>query len=86
MATCRARRGALLVAARQARSDLAGLRVERYPSQPFHERIRHLRANVTVYDASYVALAAALGRALLTGDRRLAGAPGPESPIQVLES
>jgi predicted nucleic acid-binding protein len=35
-----------------------------------------LRANVSAYDACYVALARALGCPLLTGDRRLAGAPG----------
>jgi len=35
-----------------------------------------LRQNVTFYDALYVALALALGTALLTADSRLAGAPG----------
>ena len=38
-------------------------------------RAWELRANLTPYDASYVALAEMLGTALLTVDRRLARAP-----------
>jgi predicted nucleic acid-binding protein len=34
-----------------------------------------LRHNLTAYDACYVALARYLGSALITGDRRVAGAP-----------
>ena len=44
-----------------------------------------LRANVTPYDATYVALAEILGCELLTGDRRLANAPGPRCSIRVLQ-
>jgi len=42
------------------------------------------RANVTAYDATYVALAEALDCELLTGDRRLANARGSRCPIRVL--
>jgi hypothetical protein len=35
--------------------------------------------------ASYVALAELLGCELLTGDRRLAGAPGPSRTIRLLQ-
>ncbi|CAN5672558.1 hypothetical protein BH20ACT2_BH20ACT2_18600 [soil metagenome] len=43
-----------------------------------------LRHNLAAYDASYVALAEAMGAELLTADRRLAGAPGPTCPIVVV--
>ena len=50
--------------------------VERYPHEPFLDRIWRLRANVSAYDAIYVALAETLSTVLVTGDRRLAAAPG----------
>lgn len=43
---------------------------------PLAERARELRANLTTYDASYVALAEALDAPLVTLDQRLARAPG----------
>jgi predicted nucleic acid-binding protein len=39
---------------------------------------------VTAYDATYVALAEALGCELVTADGRLAQAPGPTCSITVL--
>jgi len=47
-------------------------------------RLWELRHNLSPYDASYVALAEALGCPLFTADRRLAAAPGPACPIEVL--
>jgi predicted nucleic acid-binding protein len=47
-------------------------------------RISELRDNQTPYDGAYVALAEALGAQLLTGDRRLAEAPGVECSVEVL--
>ena len=41
-------------------------------------RVWQLRANVSAYDAAYIALAEALGARLVTADRRLAGVPGFE--------
>ncbi len=48
------------------------------------DRAYELRANVTPYDAAYVALAEALECPLLTGDRRLASAPGPRCEFQLV--
>jgi predicted nucleic acid-binding protein len=58
--------------------------LDRYPTLPFARRAYELRANVTAYDAMYVALAEALGCELLTADARLARASGPRCPIRVL--
>ena len=44
-------------------------------------RVQELRDNLTAYDAAYVALAEALGCALVTADARLASSPGPACPI-----
>ena len=68
----------------EAIDDLEALDVDRYPTLPFMRRAFELRANVTAYDAAYVALAEVLGCELLTADRRLAGAPGPRCPIRLL--
>jgi predicted nucleic acid-binding protein len=66
-------------------ADLEQLAVSRYPTLPLMRRAFELRANVTAYDASYVALAELLGCELLTGDRRLASAPGPSCTIRLLQ-
>lgn len=64
--------------------DLEDLDLDRYPALPFMRRAYQLRANVTAYDATYVALAETLGCELLTGDARLARAPGVRCPVRVL--
>jgi predicted nucleic acid-binding protein len=64
--------------------DLEALDLDRYPTLPLMRRAYGLRANVTPYDASYVALAEVLGCELLTGDQWLATAPGPRCSIRVL--
>ncbi len=66
-------------------ADLEQLGISRYPTLPLMRRAFELRANVTAYDASYVALAEILGCALLTGDHRLASAPGPSCTIRLLQ-
>lgn len=66
--------------------DLAELDVERYPMLPLLRRIYELRANLSAYDASYVALAEGLQCGLLTADGRLANAPGPTCEIRLLET
>ncbi len=63
--------------------DLAGLPAQRAPHRPLLARCWELRDNLTLYDAAYVALAEAMHAALLTGDRRLARATGPQCPIEV---
>jgi predicted nucleic acid-binding protein len=65
-------------------ADLEQLGISRYPTLPLMRRAFELRANVTAYDASYVALAELLGCELLTGDGRLAGAWGPGCAIRLL--
>jgi len=64
--------------------DLEAIDIERYPALPLVRRSYDLRADVTAYDAMYVALAEALRCELLTGDERLATAPGPRCTVRVL--
>ena len=60
------------------------LDVERYPHEPLLDRIWQLRANVSAYDAVYVALAETLSDVLVTGDRRLARVPGLGIAVEVV--
>ena len=64
----------------------AALALVRHPFHALLPRIWGLRKNVTAYDAAYVALAEALGCALLTADARLARAPGVTCPVTVVAS
>lgn len=64
--------------------DLELLELDRCPTLPLMRRAYELRQNLTAYDASYIALAELLDCELLTGDQRLATAPGPRCPIRVL--
>lgn len=60
-----------------AAHDLLLLDLELVPFAPFSQRVWELRANVTSYDAWYVAVAEELDLPLATLDRPLAAAPGP---------
>lgn len=66
---------------RAALDDLVDLPVHRYPHAVLLPRVWELRDNMTAYDAVYVALAEALDATLLTGDKRLAVAPGHRARI-----
>jgi predicted nucleic acid-binding protein len=55
-------------------ADLVDLPLERFTHRPLLERMWEMRANLTAYDAAYVALAEALDAPLLTRDARLARA------------
>jgi len=57
-----------------ALDDFEDLALLRYPAQPLSRATWNLRDVVTTYDATYVALAEALGCPLVTCDRRLARA------------
>jgi predicted nucleic acid-binding protein len=71
--------------ARLALDDLAAMPARRAPHRPLLGRCWELRDNLTIYDAAYVALAEATRATLLTGDGRLADAPGPRCTIEVLQ-
>ena len=72
--------------AEKALATWARLGMERVPIVGLLERIWELRENLTAYDATYVAVAEALGVPLVTADARLARAPGPTCPITVVRS
>lgn len=67
-----------------AMHDLESLRLERAAHRPLLARCWELRGNLTVYDASYVALAELMRVGLLTGDARLANAPGIRCDVEVI--
>jgi predicted nucleic acid-binding protein len=67
-----------------ALADLAGMPLERAPHGPLMPRIWDLRDTLSAYDAAYVALAEAMETVLLTGDARLAGAPGIQCEVELL--
>lgn len=69
---------------RSADDDLLALPITRFPTGPLMLRAFELRANVTAYDACYVALAEALEYMLVTSDQRLAGAPTIGCSTEVL--
>lgn len=60
-----------------AHAELTELPVELFSYEPFAQRVWQLRANVTAYDAWYVAVAEELDAELATLDAKLAGASGP---------
>ncbi len=62
----------------------ARLGLRRFAAVGLLDRVWLLRENLSAYDATYVALAEALGCALVTADARLARAPGPRCSITVV--
>jgi predicted nucleic acid-binding protein len=71
--------------ARLALEDLAALPARRAPHRPLVRRCWELRDNLTIYDSAYIALAEAMNTTLLTGDQKLARAPGPQCPIEIFQ-
>ena len=67
-----------------AMADLVDLPLRRVQHRRLLGRCWELRANLTVYDASYVALAELMGLTLVTADARLSKAPGLRCPVEVL--
>lgn len=65
--------------------DLEQLDFQRVPTLRLMRRAYQLRANVSAYDATYVALAEALDCQLLTADQRLARSSGPRCTFRVLQ-
>ena len=56
----------------------------RYSHEPLLRRMWMLRANLTAYDAAYVALAEGLRATLVTRDERLAATPGHRAAIELV--
>ncbi len=61
--------------AAQAHVDLGDLTVDEWPYDVLAPRVWELRRNLTVYDASYAALAELLDATLVTLDRRIRDVP-----------
>ncbi len=66
-------------------AHLQQLDFERVPTLRLMPRAFELRANISAYDACYVALAEYSNGELITCDARLARATGPRCPIRVLQ-
>ena len=64
--------------------DLADLPIRRFPHTELLPRAFELRANVTVYDGIYLALAEALDAPLLSCDNALADVPGCSAAVEIL--
>jgi len=65
-----------------AHSDLLALELDLWPYAPLAERVWELRGSLSVFDASYVALAELLDGDLLTLDVKLSRAPGPRCRVR----
>jgi predicted nucleic acid-binding protein len=65
----------------QAHADLLDLAIELWPYDLLATRAWELRLNLSIYDATYVALAEITDQTLITLDKRLAKAPGPKCRI-----
>jgi predicted nucleic acid-binding protein len=67
--------------AAQAHADLLDLTIELWPYDILASRAWELRQNLSIYDATYVALAETTDMTLVTLDKRLAKAPGTRCRI-----
>jgi predicted nucleic acid-binding protein len=70
--------------ARRAIRRFAVLPLTRWPQTPLLSRVLALRDHLSAYDATYVALAEAMGATLLTRDARMAKAGGHRARIEVV--
>jgi predicted nucleic acid-binding protein len=68
----------------EALEDLDGLPLHRYPHDFLLPRVWQLRANLTAYDAVYVALAELLDAPLITCDSGIAAASGHNATVEVV--
>jgi predicted nucleic acid-binding protein len=68
--------------AEAALQSFARLPLERLPHDVLRTRVWELRANLSAYDATYVAAAESLGLPLVTCDGRLARAPGHRATVE----
>jgi predicted nucleic acid-binding protein len=70
--------------AEQALKMLEFLPITRHAHGALRRRCWKLRANLSAYDATYVALAEGLGAVLMTRDERVARAPGLAAVVEVI--
>ena len=70
--------------AERALDGLQSARIRRHSASPMTRRVWQLRANLSAYDALYVALAERLGADLVTADARIARAPGLRCSVEVV--
>lgn len=66
-----------------ALEDLLHLDLVRHGHAELASRVWELRSNLTAYDATYLALAEALGATLVTGDRGFTRVPGRRAVVEV---
>ena len=69
---------------REVLEDLDRFPLERYGHRLLLPRVWELRANVTAYDAVYLALSEALDAPLVTRDRALVSVPGTDARVEVV--
>lgn len=69
--------------ATQAHGDLLNLSIELWPYDLIGPRVWELRAHLTCYDASYVAVAELSNAPLVTLDRRMSRAPHVRCTVSV---
>ena len=69
--------------AEDLRTDYRDLALVRWPHDVLADRVWELRHNLTAYDATFVALAEALGAPLVTCDGRLSTAPGHGASVRL---
>jgi predicted nucleic acid-binding protein len=67
-----------------AMEDLRALRLERVAHGPVMGRCWELHQNLTVYDATYAALAEVMEVPLVTADAKLASAPGLRCEVDLV--
>jgi predicted nucleic acid-binding protein len=69
---------------REALDDLATLDLVRHGHDALLPAIWRLRANLSAYDAAYVALAEVIDAPLVTLDAALAASPGHEAEVRLI--
>jgi predicted nucleic acid-binding protein len=69
----------------EAVADFRAFSIERYSHEMLVPRIWQLRANLSTYDAAYVALAEVLGIPLFTRDARLARTTAHTARIEYID-